>query len=137
MLPISGTPALPDRHGPRRRRNHAAAGHAAGPASIATRKIFDYLAVRRPVFALAEGNEAAGILAETHAGMCVAPDRPQAVADGLLRAFSLWQAGRLDEEIPCSANGLYKAEVHFTRVLGQTILPDVLRARSPLPPGEG
>ncbi len=108
-----------------------------GLRSIATRKIFDYLAVRRPVFALAEGNEAAGILAETHAGMCVAPDRPQAVADGLLRAFSLWQAGRLDEEIPCSANGLYKAEVHFTRVLGQTILPDVLRARSPLPPGEG
>ena len=33
--------------------------------SIATRKLFDYLAVRRPVFALAEGNEAARILAET------------------------------------------------------------------------
>ena len=97
-----------------------------GLRSIATRKIFDYLAVRRPVFALAEDNEAAGILAETRAGMCVAPDRPEAVADGLLRAFALWQAGRLDAGIPCPANGLYRAEAHFTRVLGQMILPEVL-----------
>ena len=29
-----------------------------GQASVATRKIFDYLAVRRPVFALAQDNEA-------------------------------------------------------------------------------
>ena len=86
--------------------------------SIATRKLFDYLAVRRPVFALAEGNEAARILAETRAGMCVTPDRPDSVADGLLRAFSLWQAGRLDDEVPCSGNDLYKAEPHFARVLG-------------------
>ena len=105
-----------------------------GLRSIATRKLFDYLAARRPVFALAEDNEAARILAETHAGVCVAPDRPDAVANALLRAFSLWQAGRLDQEVPCSDNDLYKAETHFTRVLGRIVLPEVLRAKSPLPP---
>ncbi len=101
-----------------------------GLRSIATRKLFDYLAVRRPVFALAEDNEAARILAETRAGVCIAPDRPAAVAEGLLRAFSWWQAGRLDEHVPCSGNDLYQAGPHFTRVLGETILPEVLRARS-------
>ena len=58
------------------------------------------------------------------------------MADGLLRAFSLWQAGRLDGEIPCSGNDLYKAEPHFSRVLGEIILPEVLRA-VPSPSGRG
>jgi hypothetical protein len=96
-----------------------------GLRSIATRKLFDYLAVRRPVLALAEGNEAARILRETRAGLCVAPDRREAVAAGLLRAFSLWQAGRLDEEIPCSGNDLYRSQVHFSRVFGRIVLPEV------------
>jgi hypothetical protein len=99
--------------------------------SIATRKIFDYLAVRRPVFALAEGNEAARILKETGAGLCVAPDRPAAVAEGLLRAFALWQEGRLEQEVACAGNDLYRAEVHFSRVFGQVILPEVLKGREP------
>ena len=89
--------------------------------SIATRKLFDYLAVRHPIFALAEGNEAARILAETRAGLCVAPDRPAAVADGLLRVFSHWQAGRLEQEFPCSGNDLYRSEGHFSRVMGPLV----------------
>ena len=67
---------------------------------------------------MAEGNEAARILAETRAGLCVAPDRPEAVADGRLQAFAHWQAGRLEQEIPCSGNDLYRSEPHFARVLG-------------------
>ena len=101
----------------------------AGLRSIATRKIFDYLAARRPIFALAEGNEAARILTETRVGTCATPDRPEAVAEDLLRAFSLWQEGRLEEEFPCSGNDLYRSEAHFSRVFGEIILPDVLNGR--------
>jgi hypothetical protein len=101
-----------------------------GLRSIATRKLFDYLAARRPVFALAEGNEAARILGETHAGTCVAPDHPEAVAEALLRAFSWWRAGVLDREIPCTRNDLYRAEPHLARVLGGHVLAG-LPARPP------
>ena len=100
-----------------------------GLRSIATRKIFDYLAARRPVFALAEGNEAARIVAETRVGTCAPPDCPEAVAEGLLRVFALWQDGRLEEEFPCSGNDLYRSEVHFSRVFGKIILPEALERR--------
>jgi hypothetical protein len=86
-----------------------------GLRSIATRKLFDYLAVARPIFALAEGNEAARIVGETQSGLCV-PHDERAVAAGLLRVFSLWKAGSLDREIPCCGNGLYRAREHFARV---------------------
>ena len=95
-----------------------------GQRSVATRKLFDYLAVRRPVFALAEDNEAARILKETRAGLCVPPDDSEAVAAGLLRVFEMWRAGTLAQEIPCSGNDLYLAEPHFTRVLGDVILAE-------------
>ena len=96
-----------------------------GQRSMATRKLFDYLAVRRPVFALAEDNEAARILHETRAGLCVSPDDPEAVAVGLLRAFDMWRSGTLDETIPCSGNDLYEADPHFTRGLGEKVLAEV------------
>jgi hypothetical protein len=92
-----------------------------GLRSIATRKLFDYLAVARPIFALAEANEAARIVAETQSGLCV-PHDERAVAAGLLRVFSLWKAGSLDREIPCCGNGLYRAREHFARVFD-----DILR----------
>jgi len=94
-----------------------------GLRSIATRKLFDYLAVRRPVFALAHGNEAARILEETRAGICVPPDDVGAIASGLCRAFGFWREGVLDREIPCSVNDLYRAEPHVNRVLGNLVLP--------------
>ena len=56
-----------------------------------------------------------------------APERPEGVAEGLLRAFSLWQAGRLEEEFPCSGNELYRSEAHFSRVFGEIVLPEVLK----------
>ncbi len=101
----------------------------AGLRSIATRKIFDYLAARRPIFAMADGNEAARILERNPRGNVRAPDRPKAVADGLLRAFSSWQSGRLEQEFPCSGNNLYRSETHFSRVFGKIILPEALRGR--------
>jgi hypothetical protein len=92
-----------------------------GLRSIATRKLFDYLAVRQPIFALAEANEAARILAETRAGYCVSPAAPAAVREGLLRAFAAWQSGTLAEMAPCSGNELYRAETHLKRVLGRVL----------------
>lgn len=96
-----------------------------GQASIATRKIFDYLSVDRPVFALAEGNEAARILDETRAGMRVSAADPDAVADGLLRAYSMWRDGTLAEQVPCDRTSLYEAEPLFERVIGERVLARV------------
>ncbi|MGN6372011.1 MAG: glycosyltransferase [Solirubrobacteraceae bacterium] len=42
--------------------------------SEATGKLYEYMAARRPIVALAQGNEAARIVAETHTGACAAPD---------------------------------------------------------------
>jgi hypothetical protein len=92
-----------------------------GLCSIATRKLFDYLAVCRPIFALAEDNEASRVLTETRAGICVPPHRPDRIATALTHCFASWKAGRLDAEVPCSGNGLYLAEPHYRRVLGNII----------------
>jgi glycosyltransferase involved in cell wall biosynthesis len=53
----------------------------------ATGKLFEYLAAGRPIVALAEGNEAARIVAETGAGVTVPPDDPEAIA-GALRVLA-------------------------------------------------
>lgn len=93
-----------------------------GLQSVIPRKLFDYLAARRPIFALTEENEITRILRETSSGVWVSPWQPSRISEELLRMFRLWRAGRLDKEIPCSANELYQAETHFSRVLGDTVL---------------
>jgi glycosyltransferase involved in cell wall biosynthesis len=57
-----------------------------GHASVATGKLFEYLTAGRPIIALAEGNEAARIVAETGTGTAVRPDDPHAIALALLAA---------------------------------------------------
>jgi len=96
-----------------------------GLRSIAPRKLFDYLHVRRPIFALAEHNESARIIEETRSGVCVSQSDPEVVSKRLLHMFSLWRRGKLDEEVPCSGNDLYRAETHLRRVLGDVILASV------------
>ncbi len=49
----------------------------------ATGKLFEYIGARRPVLALAKGNEAARIVGETHIGLTVAPDDERAIAQVL------------------------------------------------------
>jgi len=51
--------------------------------SEATSKIFEYLAARRPILALAQDNEAARIIDETNSGITVAPDDVEAIAAAL------------------------------------------------------
>lgn len=49
-------------------------------ASIATGKLFEYLAANKPVLALTRGTEAARIVRETGAGIVVPPDEPEKIA---------------------------------------------------------
>jgi glycosyltransferase involved in cell wall biosynthesis len=52
--------------------------------SVATGKLFEYLAARRPILVLGDETEAARIVAESETGLAVPLD-PQAIADGLRR----------------------------------------------------
>ena len=52
----------------------------------ATGKLYEYIAAGRPIIALAEGNEAARIIAETNTGVLVSPDDSEAIAAALRAA---------------------------------------------------
>jgi glycosyltransferase involved in cell wall biosynthesis len=56
--------------------------------SEATGKLFEYLGARRPILALAEGNEAARIVTSTRTGTTVPPDDSHAIA-AALRALAV------------------------------------------------
>jgi glycosyltransferase involved in cell wall biosynthesis len=62
--------------------------------SEATGKLYEYMAARRPIVALAQGNEAARIVAETNTGVLVPPDDVDAIASALRAAID----GRLERE---------------------------------------
>jgi glycosyltransferase involved in cell wall biosynthesis len=51
-------------------------------------KLFEYLTARRPILCLAEGNEAARIVAETGTGVTVAPDDADRIHDALLELLA-------------------------------------------------
>jgi glycosyltransferase involved in cell wall biosynthesis len=73
-------------------------------ASIATGKIFEYLAANKPILALTRGTEAERIVKDTGAGVVVAPDRPEEIAkaiEGMIRHDSVLFEGR--NEISISA----------------------------------
>jgi glycosyltransferase involved in cell wall biosynthesis len=61
--------------------------------SLATGKLFEYLAAGRPIIALADGNEAARIVEETGTGLTMPIDD----ADGLAGAFEAALDGKLSE----------------------------------------
>ena len=61
--------------------------------SLATGKLFEYLAAGQPIIALARGNEAARIVAETGTGVTIPVDDPE----GLARAFEAALDGKLSE----------------------------------------
>jgi glycosyltransferase involved in cell wall biosynthesis len=57
-------------------------------------KLFEYMAVHRPILAIAApGSEVDGLLKETGAGLCAPPDDKDRIGDMLLRAFEGWQNG--------------------------------------------
>lgn len=52
-------------------------------ASIATGKLFEYLAANKPILALTRGTEAARIISKTGTGVVVSPDSPEEVAEAI------------------------------------------------------
>jgi len=52
-------------------------------ASIATGKLFEYLAANKPILALTRGTEAARIVNDTGAGVVVSPDGPEDIAEAI------------------------------------------------------
>lgn len=57
-------------------------------SSESTSKIFEYLAARRPIIALAADNEAARIVEATGTGITVAPDDTAAIVEALCRSVT-------------------------------------------------
>lgn len=66
-------------------------------ASIATGKLFEYLAANKPILALTRGTEAARIVSETGAGVVVSPDKPEEIAaaiEAIIRCDAGFFSGR-------------------------------------------
>ena len=71
-------------------------------ASIATGKLFEYLAANKPILALTRGTEAARIVNDTGAGVVVSPDRPEEIAEAIgviIRNDGEFIGGRNEESI--------------------------------------
>ncbi len=56
---------------------------APGQRSVATLKLFEYIRAGNPIFALAQNNAAASIVAQDGLGILAPPDQPTAIADGI------------------------------------------------------
>ena len=71
-------------------------------ASIATGKLFEYLAANKPILALTRGTEAARIVKDTGVGAVVSPDRPEEIAEaigGIIRHDGVLFGGRNEKSI--------------------------------------
>lgn len=71
-------------------------------ASIATGKLFEYLAANKPILALTRGTEAARIVNDTGAGVVVSPDDPEEIAEAIeviIRHDGVLFGGRNEESI--------------------------------------
>ena len=76
-------------------------------ASIATGKLFEYLAANKPILALTRGTEAARIVSDTGAGLVVQPYNPEEIAKALEKIVGL------DGQIQCERNA--DAIMNFAR----------------------
>ena len=71
-------------------------------ASIATGKLFEYLAANKPILALTRGTEAARIVNDTGAGVVVSPEDPEEIAgaiEGILRHDGVLFGGRNEKSV--------------------------------------
>lgn len=83
---------------------------APGHLTAAPRKIFDYLAARRPILALTGESEAARIIRETESGVAVPPGDTGAVAEALENLWLMWREGRLERNFPFTGAEKYRAD---------------------------
>jgi hypothetical protein len=70
----------------------------ASSTSVATGKLFEYLAARRPILVLGEQTEAARIVADTGAGVATSATDPRAIAAAVQRLAGAGPADGGDPE---------------------------------------
>ena len=92
--------------------------------SEATGKLFEYLQAGRPILALAAGNEAARIIADTRTGLCVARDDRESI-EGALRRIAEGSFASVHDP-----TGLERFTYPGPALAVEGILEDVLRRRS-------
>ncbi len=72
------------------------------PASNLPNKLFEYLALRRPILALCTPGMVADTVSGLEAGMCAAPDDPRAIAGVIGRLYEAFASGTLQQHA-CTA----------------------------------
>lgn len=70
-------------------------GSNPGSEVVFTGKVFEYLAARNPVLALAPPGVAADLIREADAGVVVDPDDIPAIEEAILKLYRCWQKGDL------------------------------------------
>lgn len=73
-------------------------GDASDSQAVMPGKIFEYLAARRPILALAPDGVAADLLKETLSGVVVPPNDLAAIAEQLVKLYKQWEAGTLTSQ---------------------------------------
>lgn len=69
------------------------------PASNVPGKFYEYLAARRPILALAGPGMVARLMGQLQAGLCAAPDDPQAIRRALVEVYAQFRQGRLKARV--------------------------------------
>jgi len=69
-------------------------GAATGSEAVFTGKIFEYLAARRPILALAPAGAAADLVREARAGLVVPPEDVDAIREQIVALYQQWQRGQ-------------------------------------------
>lgn len=100
-----------------------------GPSGVTTNKLFEYLAVGRPILALTGQSHAAALIRELDAGLIVAPDDVAGIRTALRGLHGRWRAGELrtlsDPRVARYSRPRLTAELaaHFDRLLGGRPVP--------------
>ncbi len=69
-------------------------GSGPGSASVATGKVYEYLAAGKPILALAPPSAAAALVEEAQVGTTAPPDDPKAIAVALTQLYRDWREGQ-------------------------------------------
>lgn len=75
-------------------------GAHAHRTKVYTGKLFEYMAARRPILALAPGGIASSLIEKNDLGLRVAPDDVKGVERALLEVHARWKAGRVRTDPP-------------------------------------
>jgi glycosyltransferase involved in cell wall biosynthesis len=67
---------------------------------VVTGKLYEYLASGKPILSVVPEGEAKRIVQRLKRGPVAAPDRPDAIADALIRCYDEWKRGRLRIGLP-------------------------------------